>query len=65
MIIAVDETGSFRAGKDLTYGLISLVSITDSEWVKFSSFMDRLYPKGWKDVKGKLLPLDKREAIFK
>ncbi len=29
MYVAIDETGSFREGKDLEYGIVTLVTITD------------------------------------
>ncbi|MFZ2025112.1 MAG: hypothetical protein WAV51_02445 [Microgenomates group bacterium] len=65
MYIAIDETGSFREGKDLEYGIVTLVTITDNEWRKFRSLMDALYPNGWSDIKGKTIDDGNREKILK
>jgi len=65
MIVAVDETGSFKEKGDIEYGLVTLVTITDSEWTKFSDFMAKLYPSGWNKVKGTHISLENRTKILK
>ncbi len=65
MIVAVDETGSFNEGGSLEYGLVTLVTATDNEWKKFSSFMDGLYTNGWNDIKGTNITDENRQKILK
>lgn len=65
MIIAVDETGCFSESGTLKYGLVTLVTVTDKEWVKFSGFMDNLYPKGWSKIKGTNITFENRQKILK
>ncbi|MBI2310279.1 hypothetical protein HYU90_00415 [Candidatus Collierbacteria bacterium] len=65
MVIAVDETGSFRAGKGLNYGLTVLVTVTDSTWGDFVKYADGLFPSGWKNVKGKTVGEKEREELIK
>ena len=65
MIIAVDETGSVKQGNSLEYGLVTLTTISDSEWIKFSNFMNNLYPNGWKYIKGTNITHNNRKKILK
>lgn len=65
MYIATDETGSFREGKDLEYGIVTLVTITDKEWGKLKGLLDQLYPEGWSHIKGTNIEDEKREKIIK
>lgn len=65
MIVTVDETGSFKEKGDIEYGLVTLVTITDSEWIKFSEFMKNLYPAGWHEIKGTNISLENRIKIIK
>lgn len=65
MIIAVDETGSFRAGKDLSYGLTVLVTVTDSTWSDFVKYANSLFPDGWEDIKGNTIGEKEREQLIK
>lgn len=65
MIIAVDETGDFHEKGDIKYGLVTLVTITDSEWVKFSDFMNKLFPQGWGHIKGHNLGIEDRIKILR
>lgn len=50
--IAVDETGDFKDPDNIKFGLVTLVTISDTEWIKFNSFMKGLYPDGYATVKG-------------
>jgi len=65
MYIAIDETGSFREGRDLEYGIVTLVTITDKEWGKLKSLLDKLYPQGWTDIKGKNIDYLNRKKLLK
>lgn len=65
MYISIDETGSFREGKDLEYGLITLVSITDLEWEKLKLYLSRMYPKGWGKLKGSNINYVDRSKLIK
>lgn len=65
MLIAIDETGSFREGRDLEYGIVTLVTITDKEWAKFKLFLSKLYPNGWNSVKGNNINDFNRNKILK
>jgi hypothetical protein len=59
------KTGSFKEGNSLEYGLVTLTSISDSEWKKFSTFMNKLYPSGWEKIKGTNITYNNREKILK
>ena len=65
MYIATDETGSFREGKDLEYGIVTLVTITDKEWLKLKALLDQLFPNGWSKIKGSNIDDANREKIIK
>jgi len=65
MIIAVDETGDFRRSSDQKFGIVSLVTITDSEWIKFSNFIHKHFPNGFENLKGKTLSNIEREKVLK
>ncbi|MDP2672163.1 MAG: hypothetical protein Q8O68_01485 [Candidatus Daviesbacteria bacterium] len=65
MIVALDETGDFRDPKGKKFGLVTLVTITDSEWDKFSAFMATIFPSGFAGVKGKTLTKEQRGRILK
>lgn len=65
MIVTVDETGSFRSEGSLEYGIATLVTISDSEWENFSSYLNKLYPNGWKEIKGTNIRIEKRKEILK
>jgi len=65
MLVLVDETGSFRAMKDKNFGIVTLVTITDSELDNFDSFMLNMFPAGYSNIKGKTLRDAEREKILK
>lgn len=65
MYITIDETGSFREGKDLEYGLVTLVSITDKELEKLKKYVDSIFPEGWSTLKGKTIDDIRREKLLK
>jgi hypothetical protein len=65
MIVAVDETGSFRSKMGQDFGVITIVTITDKEWEKFSSFLTKLFPTGITNIKGRLLTKEQREKVLK
>jgi len=64
MYIAIDETGSFKEGRDLEYGIITLVSISDSAWKMIQLYLDDIFPNGWQDVKGKNISISKRKLLL-
>ncbi len=65
MIVAVDETGSFRDNTGKTVGIVTLVTVTDSEWVKFSTFMSENIPRSITKIKGSTLTIAQRERVLK
>ncbi len=65
MIVAVDETGSFRDSTGKSFGIVTLVTVTDKEWSKFSDFMSSLFPDGFIGVKGKTLTTSQRKNVLK
>lgn len=65
MYIAIDETGSFREGRDLEYGIVTLVTITDKEWQKLKAYIDSIFPEGWNAIKGNTIDDIRREKILK
>lgn len=65
MIVAVDETGDFRDVKGEKFGIVTLVTITDNEWNKFSSFMTSIFPNGFVGIKGRSLTKEQRNRILK
>ncbi len=65
MIVAVDETGSFKDPTGKSFGIVTLVTVTDTEWNKFSAFMGKLFPDGFVGVKGRKLTKEQREKILK
>lgn len=65
MIIAADETGSFRDSTKETLALVTLVTITDVEWIRFFRFMTALFPQGFKGIKGHNLNPDQRKKILR
>lgn len=65
MIIGVDEVGKFESVKPNDFGIVVLVSITDSELLKFNSFLNSVFPHGHDGVKGKNISDKDREKILK
>jgi len=65
MLVAVDETGYFRDQSGEKIGLVTLVTVTDSEWSKFSSFIKKIIPSGVAGVKGRNLTREQRIKVLK
>lgn len=65
MYVAVDETGYFKDKTGTEIGLVTLVSITDSEWQSFQTFAQKVIPEGIENTKGKLLTDDQRTKLMK
>ncbi len=65
MFIVLDETGDFKDPKSKRFGLVTLVTITDSELRKFDSFMLSIFPKGYGEIKGRMLSESEREKVLK
>jgi len=65
MIIGVDETGSFKDNQTEQFGLVTLVSVTDSEWKNFQEFINTNFPTAFNNTKGSNIPFPDREKILK
>ena len=65
LIVVADETGSFRDKTGKSFGIVTLVTITDREWIKFSTFMNGIFSGGFVGVKGRNLTKYQRERILK
>lgn len=65
MFIAIDETGQFRDQTGKNIGIVTLVTITESEWLKFLAFANKTVPQGLNNSKGKTLTAFQRERVLK
>jgi hypothetical protein len=66
MKILLDETGSFRDNsKDLEYGMVTAVIISDRDWEKLNKYLNGVFLNGWSDVKGTNITFEKRREVLK
>jgi hypothetical protein len=65
MIIGIDETGAFSINKHKKFGLITLVSATDTEWNNFQLFLNSKLPHAFRNIKGSSITFANREMILK
>lgn len=65
MNILIDETGAFEALKQGDFGIVTLVSVTDTEIIKLKKFLETLFPAEYTEVKANNISLEKREKLLK
>ncbi len=65
MIIGVDETGFFKGTNSEQFGLVTLVSVTDSEWNNFQEYVNQNFPKAFETTKGNNIAFADRVKIIK
>ena len=64
MIIAVDETGDFKATPTANVGLVVLVSITDEGYNKLLSFLNVIFPNGLSGIKSNAMTEKQRRIVL-
>jgi len=65
MIVGVDETGSFKISQTEQLGLVTLVTVTDSEWKNFQEFINKNFPTAFEKTKGSNISFSDRIKIIK